>query len=106
MTSKSNTNPELHMILKCGWCGKGNIPKSLTEQDTSFLKNCHLCGKMTYQHRNCAKSYVKQNINKKNPEYNSTVSMEVFNSCTLPLYCHDCNQKECFVCSKKHTDRK
>ena len=106
MTSNPTKEPELHTLLKCGWCGKGGISKILTESGTSYIKNCQCCNSLTYNHKNCARFYVNQAIDKKSPEYNTAISIDTFNSCRLPLYCHECNQKECFVCSKKHTERK
>ena len=104
--SSNSTEAELHTVLKCGWCGKDGIPKALTEPGTSYLKNCQCCGNLTYNHKNCARLYVKQSTNKKDKDYNSSVSIEYFNQCRLPHYCQECNQKECFVCKKKHTQRK
>ena len=103
MSSKDLILPEIHTFLKCGWCGKDGISKALTKHGTSFLKNCQSCGKLTHNHKNCAKLYVKEATDKKDPDYNTAVSIEAFDQCRLPLYCQECNQKECFICKKTHT---
>ena len=53
---------EMHTLIKCGWCGKDNFTKALTEPETSFLKNCQCCNKSCYNHKICAKAYVKQEM--------------------------------------------
>ena len=97
---------EMHTLIKCGWCGKDNFTKELTEPETSFLKNCQCCNKLCYNHKFCAKAYVKQEMKKKDPEFNVAVSIESFNQCRIPFYCQECNQIECFVCNRKHTQSK
>ena len=105
MSSNSKTTEEQQFLL-CGWCGKDNINKSVITDGTSFSKSCVCCKKQCYNHKNCAKFYVKQGVRKKDPEYNNPVSIEVFDQCRFPYYCQECMVQECFVCKKKHTQSK
>ena len=104
----SNLTPfsEIHTLLSCGWCGKRGLPKTITEAGCSYIKNCSCCERLNYNHKTCARLYVKQQSDKKAPDYNNAVSIETFRESRLPYYCQDCNQKECFVCNRKHSQRK
>ena len=97
---------EIHTLLSCGWCGKKGLSKTLTESGCSYTKNCICCQCLTFNHKSCARLYVKQLSDKKAPDYMNAVSIEGFSASRLPYFCQECHQKECFVCNKKHSQRK
>ena len=96
---------EPHTLIQCGYCGKGKFTKLLIQPETSYVKNCVVCKEDSFNHKKCAYAFAGQLSQKESAKaYNiGTVN---FGLCKIPYHCQKCMQKECFSCSKKHSQRK
>ena len=96
---------EPHTLLNCGYCGKGNLTKLLTQPETSYIKKCVVCQEDSFNHKKCASAFAGQ-LSIKDAAKSFNVGTENFALCKIPYHCQKCMQKECFTCNKKQSQRK
>ena len=96
---------EANSLVTCGYCGKKNLSKLLTEPGTSYVKKCVICKEDSFNHKRCTSIFAGQ-LSTKDAAKSYNIGIENFGLCKIPYYCQKCMQKECFTCNKKHSQRK
>ena len=103
----------------CGLCLQ-IVPDKFTTPVTSFKKSCLCCKFEYFNHDTCATNHVNNHLKcihhdevakaKKNKQpytskvnLHSKISIHQFNQSISAYYCKNCEQKQCFKCTKQHT---